>query len=1000
MRVLATLLALLLLSTSTWSLAQAVRPAPARDLSELQRVADAGEPVLVIVELALDTLPDGQLGPAAQGLQRAAIASAQANLLQTLAVGESAAGHVYETIPFLALRVDGPALRALRASPQVLSIREDERWTLALAQSVPLIGAPITLDSSSPLTGSGYAVAILDTGVTTSHPFLAGRTVAEACYSNAGGFGSGSSLCPGGVSASTAPGSGADCTLYSGCGHGTHVAGIAVGLRHSGQPSGPFDGVARGANLIAVNVFTNFSGSLSAYTSDIIKGLEFVYSLRNTHTIASVNLSLGGGQLFSSACDVGNSAFKTAVDNLRSARIATIAAAGNDGSTTGISSPACISSVISVGSTTKSDVVSSFSNSAPILDLWAPGSAILSSVPTSSYASYSGTSMATPHVAGAWAIMRQAYPSESVLEILARVQAAGKPVTDTRSGASNRVRPRLELRNAVTLDDAVIEAGVTLSTDGSCSTATVLRVATGTAVTACYTLTNRGSIPLNQHTLTSNLLSAPFTSTATLAPNGSLTHLVTFSPSDTRTVSAAWLSSDGDANAEATAVANVLVLPVDYLRTPNLAIDNPPGSALVVSDDLVISASGTIATLAVHVVADHTWVGDLEAELTHVESGTTVNLFGNLASWDYCSGQNVNASFRSDVTRDPYIHCASDGGLVVGPYRADGDLTDFSQLQGTWRLTLSDTYPTLDAGTLLAWGLRVTLSDAAPPTPVAQLLPSASTCGEAPIGVACTVTLTLSDHSGTSFALETDFDASGFTLDAAAGSPLLAGCNVSAGPARVAAICNAGFSGNGEALVLTLTRDVGLTATFTTSNGLLVRAAELEEPLTGGSLTIPFLSCAVGTYADYPFGDVNSSRAINVTDALLVLQMSVGKFTPDAFQAYHGDQNSSGSINVTDALIVLRKAVDPARPAQIEAAPLALNLASGGSGCILIGNSGMLPLPTLNVIAPAGLVVTNLTRADAFGAVFHVYATGGSGGTIIFEAGEAGSRSVAVSLAD
>jgi subtilisin family serine protease len=970
-----------------------------RTVAQLQADADAGEAVRVLVELALPITPDGLLSPAARGAQRAAIAAAQAVVLGAVSGLNADAGHAFETIPFLALRLDGPALRALRANPQVAGIQEDQLWDLTLKESVPLVGAPVTLNSGSAYTGDGYSVAILDTGVTRAHPFLSGKVVAEACYSNGGIASLSSSLCPGGAGSSTAVGSGEDCSGISGCGHGTHVAGIAAGLRHDTQANGPFDGVARGAEIIAVQVFTNVSGEARAYTSDIIKGLEFVYGLRNTRSIAAANLSLGGGSLQSSACDAGNSAFKTVVDNLRSARIATVAAAGNDGSTAGITWPACISSVISVGSTTKGDVVSSFSNSAPILDLWAPGSSIRSSIPSAGYASYNGTSMAAPHVAGAWAIMRQAYPGESVTQLLARLQQAGKPVTDTRSGAGNLVRPRLDLRTAVEPPIAAIELSVTLSEGGTCGNEPLLRVATGTAVTACFTITNRGSVTLSQHTLTANVLNAPATSAQSVPPSGSLTLPFPLTATATTAITASWVSSDGTESASASAVGNLVVYPVDYLRTPNRPIDDPPGSGVNLQDDLVIAHTGTLANLEVYLQASHTWVGDLEARLTHVESNTSVDLFGNLLGWDYCSGQNVDSFFHSSATRNPYTLCSSDAGLVAGPYQADGDLSAFAELQGTWRLTLVDTYPTVDGGTWIAWGLRIALAEddpPPPPTPSASLVPSATTCVEAPLGNDCTATLTLSDHTGTSFAMQVDFTAPGFSVEGASAGSLLSLCQVSAGPTRIGVVCQDGFTGDGEALIVHLQREVGATSSFTTSAGFLVRANDAEEPLTGGSLAVPYLSCAIGFFADYPFGDVNGSRTINVTDALMVLQMAVGNLVPEAFAAYHADQNSSGSINVTDALIVLRKAVDPERPAQIEAYPLTIELAPGESGCVLIGNSGTLTLPALNVLAPDGVIVSNITRSEAVGFVFHIYYASGSGGTIIFDAGEAGSQGVVV----
>ena len=120
-----------------------------------------------------------------------------------------------------------------------------------LLESIPLIGADVS--SAAGHTGAGWTVAILDTGVDGDHPFLAGKVVAEACYSTTAS--NARSFCPGGLSQSTAPGSGGDCpALIFGCDHGTHTAGIAAG-------SGPaFSGVARDAGVISIQVFSRFSG--------------------------------------------------------------------------------------------------------------------------------------------------------------------------------------------------------------------------------------------------------------------------------------------------------------------------------------------------------------------------------------------------------------------------------------------------------------------------------------------------------------------------------------------------------------------------------------------------------------------------------------------------------------------------------------------------------------------------------------------------------------------
>src|SRR5207247_3248665 len=125
-------------------------------------------------------------------------------------------------------------------------------------------------------------------------------------------------------------------------------------------------------------------------------------------TLAAVNMSLGGG-LSATFCD--DEPQKPAIDQLRAVGVATAIASGNNGQVDRISAPGCISSAVSVGSTTKIDDVSFFSNVAPFLSLFAPGGSatggaadILSSVP-GGFGRKAGTSMATPHVAGAFAVL-------------------------------------------------------------------------------------------------------------------------------------------------------------------------------------------------------------------------------------------------------------------------------------------------------------------------------------------------------------------------------------------------------------------------------------------------------------------------------------------------------------------------------------------------------------------------------------------------------------------
>src|SRR5262249_34575624 len=163
------------------------------------------------------------------------------------------------------------------------------------------------------------------------------------------------------------------------------------------------------------------------------------------------------------ACDTANGATKAAIDNLVAAGIATVVASGNDGSAQGIETPACISSAVSVGSTSASDQISSFSDSASFLSLLAPGEAIVSAYPGGGTAIGSGTSEATPHVSGAFAILKQQSASASVATILGALRSTGLPLTDPRNGVTT---PRIRIEQALNATSAAVrQSGIQITPD-------------------------------------------------------------------------------------------------------------------------------------------------------------------------------------------------------------------------------------------------------------------------------------------------------------------------------------------------------------------------------------------------------------------------------------------------------------------------------------------------------------------------------------------------------
>ncbi len=301
------------------------------------------------------------------------------------------------------------AWRALTAAAGVQRVWLDAKAALSLDQSVPHIGAPQAWQRG--LDGSGVKVAVLDSGYDPSHPDLAGAVIASRNFTND----------PDGVTDTI--------------GHGTHVASTVAGR------GGQYRGVAPGAELLIGKVcaLTETSPSGQCPESAILAGMEWAAE----QGARVVNLSLGG------APTDGTDPVSAAVNDL-TARYGTlfVAAAGNhypwQPGEQAVSTPAAADAALAVASLTRDDRLSEFSNAGPRVgdfalkpDLAAPGQDIVAARAAQGYLGepvgdrhtrMSGTSMASPHVAGAAAILAGAHPKWRATELKAALLSTAKPV--------------------------------------------------------------------------------------------------------------------------------------------------------------------------------------------------------------------------------------------------------------------------------------------------------------------------------------------------------------------------------------------------------------------------------------------------------------------------------------------------------------------------------------------------------------------------------------------
>ncbi|OUS29445.1 hypothetical protein A9Q99_10145 [Gammaproteobacteria bacterium 45_16_T64] len=367
----------------------------------------------------------------------------------------------FEKWGLMELEVDSKTLDLLIDSGEFEMVKENAGYKFQLLESTQRINAVATHTNGH--IGYGTSVAVIDSGVETSHPFFGGRIAGEACFSTHNPAQGDYSTCPNGGEAEVGTGAGSACFGVYGsvCDHGTHVAGIVAGFAGDAGERG----VAPGANIVPINIVTRQlcpdevnEICYNVYESDLIEAFNWVLDNAAAMDIAAVNLSLSSGS-YASVCD--DHILAAPINDLRDAGIAVVVASGNGAKSDAIGVPACISSAISVGSTEdSSDAISGFSNSARMLDLLAPGSLITSSIRNGQYAANGGTSMAAPHVAGAFAVMRAASGPEAGIDYLQQVvEAYGDQLLDFRN---ELIKPRLDLLASV---NAVLNS--------SCSTAPI-----------------------------------------------------------------------------------------------------------------------------------------------------------------------------------------------------------------------------------------------------------------------------------------------------------------------------------------------------------------------------------------------------------------------------------------------------------------------------------------------------------------------------------------------
>ena len=646
-------------------------------------------------------------------------------VLATLGPDEHKLRFRFDNQPGFSCEVTPGALQKLLENPEVESVEPVQEMQAHLAQGIALINGMAT---RSTYDGSGLSIAICDTGVDYNHDRLGGGGFPNSKV--IGGYDFGDS------DADPIPNTQA---------HGTCCAGIAAG--DLGTVGDYIGGVAPGAKLYACKISYGTSGS--AYNDAMIAAWDWCVTHKNddpAHPILVISTSFGGDRYFST-CDSAVSGMTTAANNAVATGITVLASSGNDGYCDSIAWPACISNVISVGAVydasfgtflpcistascapkttggctsgayatdvTQADKVTSYSNVASFLDVFAPGNQCYTLDITGSsgyssgdyYDSFGGTSAACPYAAGAVGCLQQAAKALTgsyltPAQVRAKLAATGDLITDTKVAIT---KPRVNLGNAIgTLAPTavVVLDSATLVTEGCLPGNGVIDPSE--TVSVSFALKNTGGSDTTN--LVATLLAtngvatpgAPQSYGAVVAGGASATRTFSFTATGTcgGTVTAVLQLQDGTRNLGTVTNSFPLGAPgsaitVNYSTSTSTTIGNRTTNNI----PLVIPDSGFVANATVGVRLDHTRDSDVILWLVHPD-GTTVLLANQRGgSGDNYGSGNTNCSGTVCLFDDAAATPISSGSApFAGTYRPEQLLSalDGKPVTGTWKLRVAD----------------------------------------------------------------------------------------------------------------------------------------------------------------------------------------------------------------------------------------------------------------------------------------------------------------------